>query len=66
MVAVPEPSTLALLLVAVAVVLFISNLLRHDVIALILLISTALLGLVRHPSCSPVLVILRSSPWPRC
>lgn len=41
-----EPSTLALMLVGLAVVLFTSNLLRHDVVALLILIATALLGIV--------------------
>lgn len=42
----PSPSTLALLLVGLALVLFVFTKLRHDAVALILLVAVALLGLV--------------------
>jgi di/tricarboxylate transporter len=42
----PSPPILALLLVGLALVLFVFTKLRHDAVALILLVAVALLGLV--------------------
>lgn len=46
MISFPAPPVLALLLVGLALVLFIFSRLRHDVVALILLVAVAVLGLI--------------------
>ena len=42
----PESSTQALLLVGLALLLFVSNRIRHDVVAVLVLVAVAVLGLV--------------------